>query len=270
MFPTIKLLTTTRLDQNLMNEYQAQVPNLAIMFHAISKPFNRVSLSSQKHLFLASLIFISFLESKTDSDFVQKSTEPLSIELYHKIGESQTDFSYRGKILVKPPSEFRPASASLLQQDLKDSELEALIKATQADDLYYLQAKLIAKNQTSTTVSKSCSLLASNLRDHITVNLNEKNEFININFHARNPICNEHLHSPAHSKLETSVQVQSTSIGPVPDTATHIRRLEEERKSKLHQDKADNRSFFAKYWMYIVPGLFLLMVLGGPGEAGGR
>lgn len=41
--------------------------------------------------------------------------------------------------------------------------------------------------------------------------------------------------------------------GPTPDTAASTQKMEEEEKSRKISGKTeDNRSFFAKYWMYIV------------------
>jgi hypothetical protein len=39
-----------------------------------------------------------------------------------------------------------------------------------------------------------------------------------------------------------------------PDIATYLNRIEEEKRARQHGAGQDNRSFIAKYWMYIVPG----------------
>jgi hypothetical protein len=45
-----------------------------------------------------------------------------------------------------------------------------------------------------------------------------------------------------------------------PDTATYIQKIEKEREAKERGEVKDNRSILAKYWMYIVPVVILLMV----------
>ncbi|CAB3397209.1 unnamed protein product [Caenorhabditis bovis] len=54
-------------------------------------------------------------------------------------------------------------------------------------------------------------------------------------------------------KLKGVVHVNSRSILPHPDTAAFVARIEKEKKARQHGADADNRSFLAKYWMYIVP-----------------
>lgn len=55
-----------------------------------------------------------------------------------------------------------------------------------------------------------------------------------------------------------------------PDTATFIQKIEREREARDRGDVKDNRGFFAKYWMYIVPVAILVLVSGVTSpEAGG-
>ncbi|CAB4006789.1 ER membrane complex subunit 10, partial [Paramuricea clavata] len=54
-----------------------------------------------------------------------------------------------------------------------------------------------------------------------------------------------------------------------PETQTYIKKLEDERRGKERGKGKDNRSFFAKYWMYIVPLLLFLLLSGQEPPAGG-
>lgn len=47
-----------------------------------------------------------------------------------------------------------------------------------------------------------------------------------------------------------------------PDTATFIQKIEREREARDRGEVKDNRGFFAKYWMYIVPVAILVLVSG--------
>ena len=61
--------------------------------------------------------------------------------------------------------------------------------------------------------------------------------------------------------------------GPQPDTAAFIQRMEQEKLAKERGETKDNRSFFAKYWMYIIPVVLVLAMSGGQeggGNGGGR
>ncbi|RWS16688.1 secreted protein-like protein [Dinothrombium tinctorium] len=75
--------------------------------------------------------------------------------------------------------------------------------------------------------------------------------------------------------FNTTLNILQTVQAPVPDTQTYIQRLEQEKAEKLRGDKGDNRSFFAKYWIYIVPLVIFLMISSATnpetqGASGGR
>ena len=46
--------------------------------------------------------------------------------------------------------------------------------------------------------------------------------------------------------------------GPAPDTAAFIQRMEENKRKEEKGEVKDNRSFLAKYWMSIVPGVLFM------------
>lgn len=233
---------------------------------------------------IACLYLVSFVQTTVSQqpESIPLKSDPITIDLYHKLA-SLSEFKPRGSILVRPRTNIRPASASLYNQvELNDEDLETLRKASESDDIYYLKASVRPKKnvqespiRTTQTILKSCSLISSDLTDIITVNLSPSNDFISVNLRASDQACsgnNQDLRALdiEKKKFNTTVLVESSSIGPVPDTATYIKRLEEERLNKLKEGKEDNRSFFAKYWVYIVPAVVILMVFSGPGEQGAR
>lgn len=58
-----------------------------------------------------------------------------------------------------------------------------------------------------------------------------------------------------------------------PDTASFIQKVEREREARDHGDPKDQRGFFAKYWMYIVPVAVIVLISGATSPeqgAGGR
>lgn len=55
-----------------------------------------------------------------------------------------------------------------------------------------------------------------------------------------------------------------------PDTASFIQKIEREREARDHGDPKDQRGFFAKYWMYIVPVAIIVLISGATSpEQGG-
>uniref|UniRef100_A0A6A7FWN6 ER membrane protein complex subunit 10 n=1 Tax=Hirondellea gigas TaxID=1518452 RepID=A0A6A7FWN6_9CRUS len=67
----------------------------------------------------------------------------------------------------------------------------------------------------------------------------------------------------------TSVVVQSPATPTAPDTATYIQKVEA-AITKEKNDPKDNRSFFAKYWMYFIPLVLLYVMSTAGGQEGGR
>ena len=188
--------------------------------------------------------------------------DALTIDLYHKFDLSH-DFKLRGSILVKPSG----LATFIKQLPIDDRDLINLRKS----ENYYLKASLKGEPSRETkTVIKSCSLIASNFADVVAINLNALNEYISINVYTNNPECIGEAPEVLSTNFNTTLIVESGVTGPQPDTATYIKRLEQERQNKLKEGKEDNRSFFAKYWFYIVPAVIFLMMVGGPEQGAGR
>lgn len=49
------------------------------------------------------------------------------------------------------------------------------------------------------------------------------------------------------TNFNTSVFVRHMELGPIPDTASYIQKLEKEREAKERGESKDNRSFLGKY-----------------------
>lgn len=196
-------------------------------------------------------------------------TETLVIDLEHKFSIDQ-EFKPRGSIQVKPKTDYRSAQANWIgqQNKLSESDLKTIREANYLKGSYFLRATLRNHNKTTQTLVRSCSILNSKLSDIITINLSPLNEFISINLITTDPECSREVPKDLPDEFKSIILIQSGSVGPIPDTATYIKRLEEERQSKLREGKEDNRSFFAKYWMYIMPAVIFLMIFSGPAEQG--
>lgn len=225
-------------------------------------------------------ILVSFIGHTQQQEQLVLKTEPITLDLYHKFGtNSDEEFKLRATILVKPKNDYRVAQASIINQvELSDDDLKSIQKSSELGDIYSLKASLRpSKKDTeankkslleSQTIVKPCSLLSSNFADVITINLSPTNEFQSVNLHTTDPECLGEVPLKLPNNFNTSLVVESGSVGPSPDTATYIKRLEEERSNKAKEGKEDNRSFFAKYWVYIVPAIIILMIFSGPGEQG--
>lgn len=231
-----------------------------------------------KYIYCLLSIVIVYCGHSCQQELSAINTDPFYIDLYHKFDLSG-EFTFRGSLLVKPKAEFRPAQASFVQpqSELSDSEVKQLKESSQRGDTYFLKAALRNRKakredeptKITQTLVRSCSLSSSNLSDNIVINVSPLNHFISLNHYTSDTDCSKEIPSELARKFNTTIQVDTGTLGPQPDTATYIRRIEEERKHKLKEGKEDNRSFFAKYWIYIVPAVVILMMMSGP-EQGAR
>lgn len=129
------------------------------------------------------------------------------------------------------------------------------------------------------TAADPCRLLDSDLSDVLTMHLDWKNRLIAMSL---TPI-NDHIlgspqggsrsqRSPANitPTFATKVVVLQAEAGPQPDTSAFIQKLEQDKARQKAGVTEDNRSFLAKYWMYIVPMVIIMaMSSGGGGGTGG-
>lgn len=178
------------------------------------------------------------------STLITIEVSPFTLDIDHK-------FSLSGNYINRGSLEVRTNRVTWNENTLTNKQLETA-------NPYIIRAFDRNSNRTVETLISGCT--SSNLEETIFVNLNQLQGFVSIS-----GSCSE-------GGFKSKLRVQSTSIGPEPDTATFVRRQEEERQSKLRESKQDNRSFFAKYWIYIVPGMIILMLMSGGQEpaAGAR
>ncbi|XP_071831973.1 ER membrane protein complex subunit 10-like isoform X2 [Apostichopus japonicus] len=120
---------------------------------------------------------------------------------------------------------------------------------------------------------KACSLLESNMSDDITIHADQSGHVLGISILPVKGTCTKSIDEITVMDLQTFNTTVTLSLvipGPVPDTQAYLDKIEEEKMQKK-ANGTDNRSFFAKYWMYIVPVVLFLMLSGGQeqGRGGG-
>lgn len=170
--------------------------------------------------------------------------------------------------------------------ELSNDDIDKLQKLVSENGLYYIRSPTKigstfeaedANNQTATkyvqTFVKACYLYGSRLQETITVSVDNSGNIIGLNIVSPRSQCSTDDHySNVPTIFNSSVVVQQQVAGAVPDTATYNKNIEREARSESGKSK-DNRSFLAKYWMYILP-VFLILMLSSqaeqPGEGGGE
>jgi ER membrane protein complex subunit 10 len=137
--------------------------------------------------------------------------------------------------------------------------------------LYRLRTIAITPNgekSTFLTFSRACPLIRSQLTDLIWISLDHLGNVLGVSQSVSggaNFDCQNLKQLDVESELEefnTDIYIKHTELAPIPDTASFIQKMERERDSRERGETKDNRGFFAKYWMYIVPVAILVLISG--------
>uniref|UniRef100_A0A1B6LF15 ER membrane protein complex subunit 10 n=1 Tax=Graphocephala atropunctata TaxID=36148 RepID=A0A1B6LF15_9HEMI len=199
---------------------------------------------------------------------------PVSITLYHSTTAGpQPEWKERGNVIIQ---NVVSGDMSVSQKPVDTSlatELQALSKK---DGIYRI--KSVVKTKTGKEISflsfvKACLLVESYLSDAVTVSVDYAGTVIAVTLSPTVSVCQNHpVNIVDLRRFNTNLQFRHIEQGPMPDTAAYIQKLEREREARERGDVKDNRSFLAKYWMYIVPVVIFVVLSGAsnPEAAGGR
>lgn len=204
----------------------------------------------------------------------------MSLAVAHSLDQGAS-WSQRGTISL--PSA-RSGSAAVPTMDSNDPDdddqesvlLDRLEELCAQDSMYMLRVQASADSdgsaasaRTTETATHACNLVQSGLRDVFTVHLDWRNKVVGVSITPGEVASRKGLEDGASSGgFRSKVVVQHMEPGPQPDTAAFIQRMEQEKIAKERGETKDNRSFFAKYWMYIIPVVLVLAMSGGNPEGG--
>ena len=190
-----------------------------------------------------------------------KKDGPLVLDLLHSFGSTEA-FESRGRIMFR--SKDSVSNEGYVLQD-KDSVLLHSL-ANDSSNLYFLKAVVSGSHESSLTFTRICSIFTPPLTEILTVNLDVSGKFMGISIKGGNPSClpevvaNGSIPTNKRKQPVTTVVVSQTAQGPVPDTQSYLQRLEQDKIDKVKGAQQDNRSFLAKYWMYIVPVVIFMVI----------
>ncbi|KAK5650711.1 hypothetical protein RI129_001740 [Pyrocoelia pectoralis] len=187
----------------------------------------------------------------------------VNINLQHSLTFSDKPvFTDRGNVTIQS---LRTGTAVVQQKPLTQSDRVKLRDLSATNEFYQLKSTVtLADGSEISFLStvKACMLVESELNDILSVSLDYSGRVIAITLAVASTSTCEGAVVPIDKLKEfsTSVFVRHTENGPTPDTATYIQKLEREREAKERGDVKDNRSFLAKYWMYIIPVIILMVI----------
>jgi len=195
----------------------------------------------------------------------------LTVHLQHSFDQvKEPQFFDRGTVNIQS---IRTGAMTLQQVALSVEDRQKLKAIAEKDGLYRLRAfvqTMDGKETSFLTFVKACSLTESHLSDILTISLDHTGSVIAVSMSTSPAICEgRHISHNDLQNFNTTVFVKHMEQGPTPDTAAYIQKLEKEREARERGDTKDNRSFLAKYWMYIVPVVIFVVLSGAANPDGG-
>ncbi|KAF9411807.1 hypothetical protein HW555_009504 [Spodoptera exigua] len=172
----------------------------------------------------------------------------LNIKIEHSLNCGTEKYCPRGNIALKS---IRAGAAVVDQIHFNKGHIEALKNLAEIDSFYTIRTLV-----TSAENSKGTEFFSS-VKARAFLG-NGLSEFFSVSFQVTNASQPLSLESGTQ-KINSNFYLRYVAM---PDTATYIQKLEREREAREKGDLKDNKSFLAKYWMYIVPIAIFVMISG--------
>ncbi|KAJ8724972.1 hypothetical protein PYW07_015930 [Mythimna separata] len=197
----------------------------------------------------------------------------LNIKIEHTINCGSEKYCSRGNIALKS---IRAGAAVIDQIQFNKQHIDELKTLADIDSFYTIRSLVTSADNSKGTEFyssvKAKAFLDNGLSDVINAWVLPNGAVIAVSFQVTN--SSQPLPNRASNKINSNFYLRYVEQAPVPDTATYIQKLEREREAREKGDVKDNKSFLAKYWMYIVPIAIFVMISGAsnpePAAQGGR
>ncbi|XP_050677012.1 ER membrane protein complex subunit 10 [Leptidea sinapis] len=192
----------------------------------------------------------------------------LNIKIDHSINCKGEKFCNRGNVSLKS---IRAGNALIDQIPFTTEHIDELKNIAALDGFYTLRTLVTTADSKETeflSSIKAQAFLQNALSDVISAWVMPNGEVIAVTFQVSNSSHSILLEKEAEYNLSSNFYLRYVDQAPVPDTASYIQKLDREREAREKGELKDNRSFLAKYWMYIVPIAIFVMISGASNPEG--
>ncbi|KAI8993710.1 hypothetical protein BDB01DRAFT_341117 [Pilobolus umbonatus] len=153
--------------------------------------------------------------------------------------------------------EYVPAKTEIV--DFKDAK----------DPFYHVKIKNERTGDITLSSVKVCQLISSEWRDQFTLHLNEDNEYYYFDYYSASDDCAETIQWPVTNKPFTSyIRVVKPAQGPKPKSGNFASQKKTKPSVQVNDeipsDEVEEKSFYQKYWLYILGAVMLLITMNGP------
>ncbi|XP_030264700.1 ER membrane protein complex subunit 10 isoform X1 [Sparus aurata] len=211
-------------------------------------------------------------------DVMDTEFSGFSVPLEHSFEvDDVAKFQVRGALVLKAG---REPGVSLTQNQLSEEDRAKLKEVAAVDGLYrirvprvFLQADRQTERQMEgylTAFVRACAMVESHLSDVITLHSDVSGYLIGVSIVTLPGACRgtEVEDEVDLEVFNTTLSILAPVNAPGPETALFLERMEQETEKK-GKNPQEQKSFFAKYWMYIVPLVLFLMMSGAQDQSGG-
>ncbi|KAG4107177.1 hypothetical protein H8356DRAFT_976104 [Neocallimastix lanati (nom. inval.)] len=178
--------------------------------------------------------------------------DELNYQVMHKLN-SQKEFIKRGDIKLKNS---KSQTGKYTGLESNDSAINAKINK---NDLYLVEVRDTNGNVLSSSYTKACFLFDSKFKDEIILHVDSEGKILFADYFTEKSTCPEELKDtiPVGSDFKTSVRVLKSEQGQRPHLASLVFYKREQAKKQMN-----DKGFFAKYWMYILPVVLIFLFSG--------